>query len=95
MRVAAKSNCKVFQLDQGNIYYQCKLGDERIDHSPAERDLEILVYGKLDVSQQCALAAQKANCILGCIKGSVASRLWEVILPLYFVLLRPYLEYCI
>jgi len=42
----------------------------------------MLADQKLNVAWQCALAAQKANCILGCIKSSMASRSSEVILPL-------------
>ena len=47
------------------------------------------------MSQKCGLTAQKANCILGYIKRSLASRAREVILPLYSVLVRSHLEYCI
>ena len=50
---------------------------------------------KLDVSQQCALAAEKANCVLGCIKEGVSSRERAVIVPFYSVLVRPHVEHCV
>jgi len=53
-------------LGSRHPFYQYKLWDERTELSPAEKGLGLLVDRKMDMSQQCALAARKANYILGC-----------------------------
>ena len=80
---------------QGNLKHKYRLGDQWIESSPEEKDLGVLVDGKLTVGQQCALTAQKANHVLGCIKRSVASRSREEILPLSSTLVRPHLRCCV
>jgi len=90
-----KAKSRVPHLSQGNTCYQYRLGDERLQSSPAKKNLGVLLDKKLDMSHQCALTAQKANRILGCSKRSMASRSREVILPLYSALVKLHLESCI
>lgn len=52
---------KLLHLGQISPKHQYRLGDEWMDSGPEEKDLGIPVDKKLDMSQQHALAAQKAN----------------------------------
>ncbi|GAB0204123.1 cAMP-dependent protein kinase inhibitor alpha [Grus japonensis] len=90
-----KAKCKVLHVGRRNPKHNYRLGREWIDNSPEEKDLGVLIDGKLNTSRQCVLAAQKANHVLGCIKRGVTSRSREVILPLYSALMRPHLQYCV
>ena len=90
-----KAKCKVLHMVRGNPKHKYSLGDERFESSPVEKDLGVLVFEKFNMTQQCVLAAQKANCILGCIKSSVTSRSREEIIPVYSALVRPHLQYCV
>jgi len=90
-----KAKCGVLHLGRGNHRYQHRLGDEEIESSPEKKDLGVRLDEKLDMIQQCALAVQMANHILGCTRRSVASRSREGILPLCSALARPHQESCV
>jgi len=88
-----KQKCKVLHLWRNNPMHQYMLEATQLESSLAENDVVVPVDTKLNMSQQCVLAAKKANGILSCIRQRIASRLREVILPFHSPLVRPHLEH--
>ncbi|KAK4825525.1 hypothetical protein QYF61_000038 [Mycteria americana] len=63
-----KGKCKVLHLGRNNPMHQYMLGATQLEGSLAENNLGVLVDTKLNMSQQCALAAKVASGILGSIR---------------------------
>ncbi|TRZ09511.1 hypothetical protein HGM15179_017594 [Zosterops borbonicus] len=84
-----KTKCEVLDLGWSKPWFQHSLWDEQMENNPRQKDLEVLVEERLDMTQPRALTAQKAKYVLGSIQSTVGSRAWEGILPLCSALLRP------
>ena len=89
------NKCSIMSIGKGNWQVDCTLNDTSLGRSYSARDLGVQVSSDLCPREQCIIARNRANKILGFIGRCVTNRTSEVILRLYLALVRPHLDYAV
>ena len=87
--------CCILHLGHQNPKYEYLMNGLVLESVSHQRDLGILISNDCLPGRQCAMAAKKANQILGRINKSFSCKTHEVMLQIYKVFVRPHLEYAI
>ena len=71
-----------------------EMGGTILSTTVKEKDLGVTMNANMKVSEQCRIAASKANQVLGMIRRNITYKDKSLIVPLYKAIVRPHLEYC-
>ena len=87
--------CKCLHIGPGNTSMNYEMGGTILSTTVKEKDLGVTMDANMKVSEQCRIAASKANQVLGMIRRNITYKDKSLIVPLYKAIVRPHLEYCI
>ena len=87
--------CCMMHFGYNNPKAEYTINDQRLASSSSQRDLGIMISDQGTPGLQCALAAKKANQVLGQISRSFTCYKKEIMLNIYKVFVRPHLEYAV
>ena len=87
--------CVVMHIGTNNKLYSYNMNNAKLITVHVERDLGVIINKNGNYSEQCLMAAKKANCVLGMMKINMKSKNAAIIMRLYKSLVRPRLKYCI
>jgi ribonuclease P/MRP protein subunit RPP40 len=87
--------CVVIHMGSKNLNISYNLGGTVLKPVDQEKDLGVIIHKNGKKSEQCTIAANKANRMLGMIKRNIKYKSKNVIISLYKALVRPRLEYCV
>ena len=87
--------CCILHFGHVNSKYQYTMNGEILASQSNQRDLGVQISDSCLPGNQCALAAKKANQVLGRINKSFSCKTKDVMQQIYKVFVRPHLEYAV
>ena len=73
----------VMPIGTNNILYSYNMNNATLKTVDVERDLEVVINRNGKYSEQCLMAAKKANCVLGMIERNIKCKNAAIIMRLY------------
>ena len=87
--------CNFLHLGFHNQNFVYTMNGNAISSTTSQRDLGIVISDSCQPSNQCAVAAKKANQVLGQINKSFSCYTKDIMLQIYKVFVRPHLEHAV
>ena len=87
--------CCILHFGHRNLRQQYWMNAQMLEAQANQRDLGVIITDDCLPGAQCALAAKKANQVLGQVSRSFSCKTKDVMLQIYKVFIRPHLEYAV